>query len=57
MIYTCRARYCHFVFSGSKEQTTCPDCGKKSIRPATRSEREAFIRHASPVPHRDKRSG
>lgn len=57
MIYTCRSKYCHFVFSGSKEQTTCPDCGKKSIRPATHNERKAFICNASPVPRRDMRSG
>lgn len=44
MIYACHAKCCYFIFRGSAHQTACPDCGKKQIRPANRSERAAYFR-------------
>ncbi len=44
MIYTCQTKCCHYVFIGSEQQTACPDCGKKHIRPATPAERAAYFR-------------
>ena len=44
MLYTCQTKCCHYVFIGSKQQTACPDCGKKHIRPATPAERAAYFR-------------
>lgn len=46
MIYTCQTKGCHFIFLGGEQQTSCPDCGKRQIRPAARAERmEYFRRH------------
>lgn len=57
MIYSCKTKCCHYIFRGSEQQRTCPDCGKQQIHPATASERaEFFHRHtADLVKHR--RSG
>lgn len=33
---------CHFTFKREGEVTTCPDCGKPDIRPATEQEIEDF---------------
>ncbi len=44
MIYTCDTKCCHFIFFGSADTHTCPDCGKRSIRPSTLEERAAFFR-------------
>ncbi|WP_373164877.1 hypothetical protein [Agathobaculum sp. Marseille-P7918] len=57
MIYSCQTKCCHYIFRGSEQQRTCPDCGKQQIHPATAAERaEFFHRHtADLVKHR--RSG
>ena len=44
MIYACQTKCCHFLFLASDRAQTCPDCGHKRIRPATRSERAEFFR-------------
>ena len=44
MIYACQTKCCHYLFLGSDRAQTCPDCGHKHIRPATRSERAEFFR-------------
>ncbi len=40
MIYACDA--CRFLFKRASEPEQCPDCGKYSIRPATKEEAEEF---------------
>ncbi len=40
MIYACDA--CKFLFQRVSEPEQCPDCGKYSIRPATKAEVEEF---------------
>jgi len=43
MIYTCNA--CRFTFSRVGEIEDCPDCGKPSVRHATRKEEDDFHRN------------
>lgn len=51
MIYTCESKGCHFLFQGAEGAKSCPDCGKKRIRPATSAERaELFQRRSETLP-------
>lgn len=55
MIYTCESKGCHFLFQGAEGVKACPDCGKKRIRPATRSEcAELFRRRSERLSQRQK---
>ena len=40
MIYACDS--CHFLFSRTAPAKQCPDCGKESIREATKEEIQEF---------------
>lgn len=44
MIYTCQTKCCHYIFPGSEQQRTCPDCGKPHIRPSSATERIEYFR-------------
>ena len=57
MIFCCQTKCCHFLFQGSARTTTCPDCGKKHIRPATRAERIAYFHQRTAAPSRARHSG
>lgn len=57
MIYTCETKCCHYLFAGSQHRLTCPDCGKKRIRPATRDERETYFRLRTEFSAAARRSG
>ena len=56
MIYTCQTKCCHFIFLGSEQQRTCPDCGKPHIRPATAAERTEFFRRQTAALPRHRQS-
>ena len=43
MIYTCNQ--CHFTFKRVKEVENCPDCGKPSVREATKKEKDEYIKN------------
>ena len=57
MIYCCQTKCCHYLFCGSEQQTTCPDCGHKRIRPATREDRAAFFRQRTALLAAERRPG
>ena len=57
MIYCCQSKCCHFLFYGSIHESTCPDCGQKRIRPATRAERAAYFRQRAEAHAPARRSG
>ena len=57
MIYCCQTKCCHFLFHGSGHTASCPDCGKKRIRPATREERAAYFRQRTEALYSTRRSG
>ena len=57
MIYCCQTKCCHYLFCGSEQQTPCPDCGHKRIRPATREERAAFFRQRTALLAAERRPG
>ena len=46
MICACDHRDCWFIFdaSGEKKPDRCPDCGKRTVRPATGEEISWFFR-------------
>ena len=44
MLYTCEQ--CLFLFESEEKPEQCPDCGKFSVREATRAEQEEFLRRA-----------
>ena len=57
MIFCCQTKCCNFLFQGSDRTTTCPDCGKKNIRPATREERIAYFHQRTEALVRARHSG
>ena len=57
MIYCCQTKCCHFLFHGSGHTASCPDCGKKRIRPATRAECAAYFRQRTEALYSTRRSG
>lgn len=34
---------CHYVFADDKQPEQCPDCGKFTVRPATKAEEQELI--------------
>jgi len=42
-MYTCNR--CHFTFKRFGEPETCPDCGKLSVREATKKEIAEYIKN------------
>lgn len=57
MIYTCQTKCCHYIFPGSEQQRTCPDCGKPLLRPATAAERAEYFRRRTADLTRRRRPG
>lgn len=57
MIYTCQTKCCHYIFPGSEQQRTCPDCGKTQLRPATTAERAEYFRRQSIILTQHRRPG
>jgi len=43
MIYTCN--HCHFTFRRAGETEICPDCGKFTVREATKEEIDEYIKN------------
>ena len=44
MIWCCQTKECHWVFIGSAREQVCPECGKRSLLPATREQRKSCVR-------------